>query len=791
MTGPNRIPLGGSSWSIWPDLAVRGAGFPARLVSPLRDPALAAAADHACAVDRVSAVDHACAVDQPDYQQAYQHAVQRLSGAVRAAAADPRFREAIAWQNPALVPTCLDKVLGGEPRNARGRNHEQAIVSYLQRYALKNETIGFFGPVGWARADPAEPALAVRPGRQLLSRRTTYFESWGIDELAAAIADQPGVLGWLRPRRNAACRLEGSTIRQPDGTSRALSPLQARLVALADGSRTVDQLLGEQAAEPDALAELAELDRLGLLTLAPTGPIEARPERGLADRLAAIADPRVRAAAEGPLTELIAARDAVAAASGSAEQVLAATAALGELFAAYTGQAGTRRSGSSYAGRTLVYQDTVRDAEIAVGAVVLDALGEPLGVVLDSARWLLHRIAEKYREVFAQLFAAETSRTGEPELPLASLLALAGPQLYAPGRGLPEPIEAVLADFQQRWAEVLGLPATGSRHQVSCAAIAPAARAFAVDAEQAGAWSTAIHASPDLMLAAAGADAVAGGDFLLVLGELHLSVNTLEGRLFVEQHPDPDRLLAWAEADHAGTGRIYAIPPKNSAVVSSRGAPPSALLSPHWTYWSRSMGPDSAWPPAPVLAAADLVVVEKEDGAGLVVRSRGTGARYDLLETLSDFLSGAVINAFRPVSSAGHQPRITLDRLVLSRESWRLPVSEAGWASIADESARYLQARRWRARHQLPERGFVSVPVEDKPTAVDFTSLALVNLLAKLIRRTAEADPAGSVRITELLPDLDQLWLPDADGERYSCEFRMVAVDGASTASQVTSPLHN
>lgn len=776
MTGPDRVPLGGSSWSIWPDVAVRGAGFPARLLSALCDPALAAAAD--------AAPD----AGQPGYQQAYAEAVQRLSRAIRTVAADPRFREAIAWQNPALLPTCLDKVLGGEPRNARGRNHEQAVISYLQRYALKNETIGFFGPVGWARADPAEPALALRPGADLLSRRNTYFESWGVDQLAHAIAEQPGVLDWLRPRRNPACQLEGATIRYPDGTSRPLSPLQARLVALADGSRTVAQLLDPAettaTAEPDALAQLAELDQLGLLTLAPTGPIEARPEHTLADRLAAIGDRRIRTAAERPLIELVAARDAVAAASGDAERVLGATAALGELFARHTGQAGTRRSGSSYAGRTLIYQDTVRDIDITLGAAVLDALGEPLALVLDSARWLLHRIAARYREVFAQLFAAETTRTGASELPLASLLILAGPQLYAAGRSLPEPIEAVLADFQQRWQEVLAVPAGGSRHQVSCAAIAAAAaRAFAVGDQRA--WSTAIHSSPDLMLAAASAEAVAGGDFLLVLGELHLSVNTLEGRLFVEQHPEPGRLLSWAEADHAGTGRIYAIPPKNSAVVSSRGAPPSALLSPDWTYWSRSTGPDSVWPPAPVLAAADLVVVEED--AGLVVRSRGTGAGYDLLEALSDFLSGAVINAFRPVPSTGHRPRITLDRLVLSRESWRLPVSEAGWASVADESERYLQARRWRARHQLPERGFVSVPVEDKPTAVDFGNLALVNLLAKLIRRSAEADPAGTVRITELLPDLDRLWLPDAAGERYSCEFRVVAVDGAGRGSSAGS----
>ncbi|MEO6504006.1 MAG: lantibiotic dehydratase [Jatrophihabitantaceae bacterium] len=784
MTPPDRIRLGGSAWSIWPDIAVRGAGFPARLALTLRDPALAAAADAA-----PNAAGH-------EYQDAYAAAVRRLSEAVRTVAAEPRFREAIAWQNPALVPTCLDKIRGGEPRNARGRNHEQAIVSYLQRYTLKNETIGFFGPVGWARANRGVAALSVRPGPTLLARRTTYFESWGVDELAAAIADLPGVLPWLRPRRDTACQLEGRTLRYPNGDSRELTPLQARLFALADGSRTVAQLQGEldgDAVEQlqdehdgDAVEQsLIELDRLGLVVLAPIGPIEAYPERTLAEQLGLITDPQVRQTALRPLTELVAARDAVAASSGNAEDVLAATEALRALFVEHTGQAGTRRSGSSYAGRTLLYQDAVRDVRIEVGAAVLDALSGPLAIVLDSARWLLQQIARRYRGEFAQLCQAERERTGADELPLATLLTLAAPALFSVGRTPPEPIEQILREFQRRWREVLGGPSENgqqvSRVQVSCAEISErAAAAFAVPDEPA--WSTAIHHSPDVMLAAGSAEAVAAGDFLLVLGELHMSVNTMEGRLFVEQHEEPERLLRWAEADHAGR-RIYGIPTKNSMMVSSRGAPPSALLSPAWTYWSRAEWVDAAWPPAPVLAAADLAVTSSPAGtaspAALVVRSRSTGAEYDLLEALSDFLSGAAINAFRPVSSEGRQPRVMIDRLVLSRESWRLPVSEAGWVSIKDESERYLQARRWRARCGLPERGFVSVPVEDKPTAIDFGSLALVNLLTKLIRRTAEADPGATVRITEMLPDVGQLWLTDADDERYSCEFRMVAVDGS------------
>jgi hypothetical protein len=44
------------------------------------------------------------------------------------------------------------------------------------------------------------------------------------------------------------------------------------------------------------------------------------------------------------------------------------------------------------------------------------------------------------------------------------------------------------------------------------------------------------------------------------------------------------------------------------------------------------------------------------------------------------------------------------------------------------------------------------------------------------VRRTAEAGEL-SFTLTEMLPDLGELWLPDQDGQRYASEFRLVAFD--------------
>jgi hypothetical protein len=52
----------------------------------------------------------------------------------------------------------------------------------------------------------------------------------------------------------------------------------------------------------------------------------------------------------------------------------------------------------------------------------------------------------------------------------------------------------------------------------------------------------------------------------------------------------------------------------------------------------------------------------------------------------------------------------------------------------------------------------------------------LVNLFAKHIRQTQAAGHA-EFTVTEMLPDLDQLWLTDRQGRRYSSELRIIAYD--------------
>jgi lantibiotic biosynthesis dehydratase-like protein len=754
----HQVVLNGTGWALWRDVCVRSAGFPARRVLALCDAGLADAAD-----EYGHSADAATA-----YQSAYHAAVAKLPGVFADFATEPQFREAVIWQNLSMAENCLDRLTAESRRNRKGRQRENAVTSYVQRYCLKNDSIGFFGPVGWAYLTEEDEA-AVRAGSQLVARRTTYFEAWAIDQIARLLAERDDVFGWLRPRRDPSTLREGNRVHSLRRHPVALSPEQLRMLMRCDGHRTVSELLASP--EPDPRAVLDGLRDLGAVRIDLAVPVQTWPERWLRRHIDGIGDPAIRAAALRPLEEVVAARDAVANAAGDPDALSAAMSDLQKTFERVTGTPPTRRAGETYAARTLVYEDTVRDVDVRLSKAVISALAGPLGLMLDSARWLVTDVTERYRELFLRLFDGECARTGSDRVPLYRLLLLAAPEISGPSaRGLTAIVARSVREFQDRWQAVLQTPQDGRpRHSAQCADIAGGVAA-AFPARPVS-WSCASQHSPDIMIAAASADALGKGDFLLVLGELHLAVNTLESRCAVEQHAEPARLLDMVTADH-GSRRIIAIPDRNSPFVTTRVTPPTALLSPAFTYLANENGSFEPPASAPVLPAGGMSVIR--DGEDLMARSGASGRPFPFFEVIGDLMTAVVANAFRPIGPAPHQPRVTIGKVVLSRESWTFSAADAPWVLAKDEAERYAMARQWRTANRLPERIFYKVPAEDKPIGADFRSLPLVNLLARTVRHSRDAG-FDSFNVTEMLPDIDRLWLPDAADERYTCELRFVA----------------
>ena len=175
------------------------------------------------------------------------------------------------------------------------------------------------------------------------------------------------------------------------------------------------------------------------------------------------------------------------------------------------------------------------------------------------------------------------------------------------------------------------------------------------------------------------------------------------------------------------------------------------------------------------LTIGSLVVERGEKG--LVVRSLDRDLQFDIIEVFSDLLTSKVMNSFRILRASEHTPRITIDRLVVSRESWSFEAREMEFAFEKSESQRYLQARRWARREGLPRRVFYKTEEEMKPCYLDLESPILINVMTRQVRRSAERKKEGRVAVSEMLPGPEEVWLEDGEGKRYTCELRMVAVD--------------
>jgi hypothetical protein len=107
-----------------------------------------------------------------------------------------------------------------------------------------------------------------------------------------------------------------------------------------------------------------------------------------------------------------------------------------------------------------------------------------------------------------------------------------------------------------------------------------------------------------------------------------------------------------------------------------------------------------------------------------------------------------------------------------------MKAAEMSFAFEKDEAMRFLNARRWAAGLGLPRFVFYKSPIEVKPVFLDFQSPVLVNLLARVVRRTAQGSGADeTIWVSEMLPGPDEVWLEDANGQRYTSELRLVAVD--------------
>ena len=828
------VEVPGGEWAYWRWACLRGAGFPVHLVEQLAAPDCAAAVDDILrleseaeergkeavaalerelagvtdrkerkqfvkmikqlrrgelpkydagnafqAVQAFAAVQQSAAEARARYKETFRTSTRKIAGRIRELCVDPLFRQAVVLQNRNALNHIIESFShenDGPRSGSKTKQHEELIANYLQRYCLKNDTVGFFGPVGWARLDAGVEGLTCKPGPDLVSTSSIYFENWGIEALAERLAQDTRLLPWIAPRLLPFFRVEENKLYLPAGNPTPIPPIYATILNKCNGEKTARQIALEVlqttgsglSSETQVYAILKQMCAGKVLSWKFELPYTRHPERWLRTLLERIEPADLRAPAIKALDELEQMRDNVNCAVGDPLELEEALGRLDTAFTEVTSHQPTRAAGVMYASRTLTYQDCIRDVDVRIGADVLEAMSEPLSLILTACRWFSYQVAVVYQSLFDKLYRELTNNGKNKSCTFLEFGTRAYPILYDTSNDL---LDKVTADFRERWAEVV--KASGQERRVQFRAEELKEKVERLFSAPGPGWELARYHSPDIMIAASDAEAISQGDCFFVLGELHLATNTCRGSFMVGQHPFPHELHEAIERD-LPNDMLLAVPPRNWPRLTNRTA--LALLPAKVHYLEAWPDNIADAPRSRVIPVSDLIVEDSTDG--LILRTRDRRLSFELIEAFGDLLSAMAVDTMKFVHCGQHTSRITIDRLVVSRECWSIDSSELDFVAEEDEDERYLKVRRWASEHGFPRRVFVKITSETKPFYVDFHSPVYVGILVRMLRRArTHATMNKQVLISEMLPTPDQVWLRDSFQNSYTSELRIVTRD--------------
>ncbi|MFN8082199.1 MAG: lantibiotic dehydratase [Kineosporiaceae bacterium] len=784
LDGPS-VSLGGEWW-MWRGVAVRSAGFAIEDLLQLGCPELAAEVDAGL---EPAAPGQSLQAPQALQVQAWATAAESECRRMARIVDAPRFREAIAWQHSLLVKTMIDPFVA-EPwssrRNNARRTRETTLARYMQRYHCRNETIGFFGSLGWGRwqrlgaaADDAA-RLSVQGAAGVVATRRIRWESWAIAALAERWADDPALRRQLRPALVPAVRVEDGAVSSVLLGRFPLSAARFAVLLACDGTSTlaeiIERLLDAGTAGLGSPREIEEhvlaLRRRGIVVLGLHVPPDDDPLDPLEAQLGAVPDPEIRDRYLQLVGRLRGAVSQVDLVAGDAQRLVAQFDRLTEVFAELTTGPQRRRYDVEVQRRTLVVHDCTNTVQVQLGEALLADLAPALRVVLASARWLVGAVAQAHLELLDRIH----SGLGGGRQPLDLVAAHYWPRCL-PGAFRAD-VGHLVADLGRRWAAIIPVASGVRRHRVTADSLeAVVAQRFPARPVP---WLSGHYHSPDLLLAASDVQAVGRGEYQWVLGEMHCGVNTLNQGLFVQSAPRPDDLRRAMEQDLGGAPWMVPIFPSGWPGVSSRSQPSPHLTSDRLAYLRLDAELPRSPVPGPGVPLAALVMVRADDGLWVEAPD---GRRWHPMAVFGEFLIDVLPDAFTPFPTVDHRPRIDIDRLTVAREQWRLPAASVTWGEVMSEAERYRQVRRWARRLGLPRFVFVRLPDHRKPFYVDLTSPLLLNLCAAQLRRSLRSDPNGWVTVTEMHPSPDRLWLRHGAADLHcTSEFRVAIMDRSVTS---------
>jgi hypothetical protein len=716
-----------------------------------------------------------CERRNAEWVQSFTNSLTGQTETLRDFARDPMFQEAVIWQNRQAFETAVQSVVRenvATSRNQRQRNHEELVANYAQRYCVKNDTIGFFGPVAWGRIEPGSSVIQLSYGPSLTNRRQTYFENWAIEKIASSLSLLNGMDWWIPPRLVPDAVIDNGMLQRPGFSPVALSELEQAILSRCDGKTLPEEILHAiqndpqfaECSQPEVKEMLKAKADKGVLVWRFLVPVEVNPEISLRQQLLRVGHVELRTTALNALGRLEAARREVEGAAGDPIQLNQAIRNVELVFEEITNVPGSRNPGTTYGGRTVVYEDCQRNVSFQITPELLSPIVPALSLLLKSLRWLMQSTALDFERLFGQTYR-ELAEQSSGAVRLQDWWNYTEPKLLN-ASSLSE-IEKL---FRRKWDDILSIGQQDSTVHFKSHDLKE--RVEQLFPEFGPGYYPVRYFCPDLMLAAEDAEAVRRGDLLYVLGEVHAGKNTLCHAALVEQHPNPQDLVEATQWDLGFScfKILNSQADQSTTVRTSEG-----VLRPKDYFLATT--PDAVAPRGCDSHPISGLVLNERDAAIEVV-SLADGRRFHILEAFSDLLFAFVMNKASWIPPLRHAPRVLIDKLVIHRETWRFRKDELDFATKKDEPSRFLGARRWMKSHGVPQKVFIKSALEVKPFYVDMESPVLVEILCRAIRRMNSPKAEGEELIfSEMLPGPRHLWLQDAKGASYTSELRFAVVD--------------
>ncbi|GGV63094.1 lantibiotic dehydratase [Streptomyces thermoviolaceus subsp. apingens] len=757
----------------------------------LRRAARALPAEPARALHAYQACAEQFTRQQENFASRYHAGLNRARTAVAEAfRADERLRQVLLLSNDAAYPdfaAWLDTFQGDMGRHTRKMT--DLLTMYLQRVTTKNETHAHFGPFTVGRVGDT-PGISWSSEREIEHR--TLFSHWAAERLARTAAEIPGLSDFVRPRRRPLSFLRDGRIdlyafTTRDGLDtdwnfrhlggREVAAHEAWLWQHCDGERTVRELRAQWDTAFGSRVP-ASFDRT-LKELVAREWVIAEFEIPVGDHepLAALRRD-LRAAPPGPAAPILSAierfeEDLARFAELPLAERPAALAAVKARFEKLTGTAANRNGGLHYADRSILFEEAHGEpADLTIGPDIVRFLTDELSVVYEV---VLARPRLRMRRELAVLTRWVAERFGAGvEVPLDRLYSEFFRDLHTLEKECAA-VEAELATLDRVVTDAL-LGAQGAdRPEV----VVERSRMEAVLATLPR--TPAAVVDPDVLFAATSRRDLCEGRFTAVIGDCHAVREVITHTSFAPlvQERAPELLHEVHE------GYLSLLDDDEVLVDLSRGHPDKSSTQLVYPCLDLEVYGRSGQSRDRVLQPSQLYVVLR-DGR-LELRAHGVTGRLRLMappaggpsicqDPLSPFafprhFGGAGLDA----PALEHIPRIRCDRVVLQRETWRVPAARLRGAAAFDgpavradgeEAAEFVAACRLRRELGLPRHVFVKIPGEPKPVYVDWQAPLLVRQVCRLAARQD-----GTLEISEMLPTPGQRWLR-VRGRRYTSELR-------------------